>query len=235
MGRRILIVGGGYAGALCAIRMARKVRKGTAEIVLANARPWFVERIRLHQDAAGDGPRRRSLATMLAGTGVRLRVGTALAVDLGERRASFAEASTGEARHEAFDELVLATGSVASVSGIAGLARAWSCATEESSLALRAHLARIAGGRVVIIGGGLTGIELATELREERPDLHVTLVSGGDVAFMLGERGRAHVRRALDGTGIDVELMTFERNGTFPEGEYPHDRWHPIRARPARH
>lgn len=210
MARRILVVGGGYAGTLSAIRLARKTRGEDAEVVLVDARPWFVERVRLHQDVAGTGPSRTSLASMLSGTRVRLRVGTVGELDLERRRARFdaADAVAGdarsEAREEAFDELVLATGSMASRPDIPGIDRVWSCATEEKALALRARLATLDGGRVVIAGAGLTGIELASELAESRPDLHVTIVSSGVLAPIVSDGGRVHVRRAFERARISV-------------------------------
>lgn len=179
------------------------------EIVLASARPWFVERIRLHEDCAGGGPERRSLASMLEGTDVRLRIGTIEEIDLDRRRAS----------GEAFDDLVIATGSVERSRGVPGLEHAWSCATEERSLALRAHLAALGGARprVVVIGGGLTGIELATELAERHAELRVVLVTAGPIAPMLGESARAHVLRTCERLGIEVRsnarVAAVERDG----------------------
>lgn len=206
MARRILVVGGGYAGTLAAIRLARKTRAQDAEVVLADARPWFVERVRLHQDVAGKGPARTSLASMLAGTRVELRVGTVSELDLERRRARFdgGAIAAGQAREEAFDEVVLATGSRASRPDIPGIERTLSCATEEKALALRARLATLDGGRVVIVGAGLTGIELASELAEGRPDLHVTLVSSGVLAPIVSDGGREHVRRAFQRARVGV-------------------------------
>ena len=63
--RLVTIVGGGYAGALCAVRLARKTRAADGEIVLVEARATFVERIRLHQDVAGAGPRRRAHGSLV--------------------------------------------------------------------------------------------------------------------------------------------------------------------------
>ena len=200
-----MVVGGGYAGAICAVRLARKARAADAEIVLVEARPWFVERIRLHEDVAGIPAARRSIASMLKGTRVRLHVATVSRIDLAQRRAFF-DAGTGTT--EAFDELVLATGSIASSRGVPGIERAWSCATEERALALRAHLDAMPGARVVVVGGGLTGVELVTELAGRRPDLRVTLVSSGEVAFMLSETGRAHVRRACAKAGVELREHT---------------------------
>lgn len=205
MARRILVLGGGYAGALSAIRLARKTRAEDLEVVLADARPWFVERVRLHQDAAGSGPKRRAFGSLLAGTRVRLRVGTVGELDLERRRARFEDTTgDGDAREEAFDELVLATGSVASAPDIPGMSHTWSCATEERAFALRAHVAALVRGDVVVIGGGLTGIEVATELAERRPDLRVTLVAGGVLGAVVSEGARPYLRRTFDRAGIVV-------------------------------
>src|SRR5437879_666647 len=75
MARRILVIGGGYAGALFANRLARKTRADETEIVLVNARPWFVERVRLHEMIGGRRPARRALATIIDGGRVRLKIG----------------------------------------------------------------------------------------------------------------------------------------------------------------
>lgn len=211
MGRRVVVVGGGYAGALCAVRLARKTRAHATEIVLVDASPWFVERIRLHEDVAGGGPVRRSLAALLDGTGVRLRIGAVAGIDVARRRAFFDGSES-----EAFDDLVLATGSVVATGGVYGASRAWTCGTEEHALALRARLADARAERVVIVGAGLTGIELASELASRRPELQVTLVSSTEVALSASTGGRTHVRRVLE--SMHVELLEDARVVAVEEG-----------------
>ena len=95
MAHRILIVGGGYAGARCANRLARRTRANEAHMVLANARPWFVERIRLHEDVAGVGPARRPLASIVDRDRVALRAGTVESLDLRARRLGWQRAAAG--------------------------------------------------------------------------------------------------------------------------------------------
>ena len=73
---RIVVLGAGYAGASAAGRLARRLRPADATVTLVNAEPDFVERVRLHQLAAGQDLRSRPLAAMLAGTGAGLRVAT---------------------------------------------------------------------------------------------------------------------------------------------------------------
>jgi NADH dehydrogenase len=51
-------VGAGYAGVSCAVRLARRTRGTGTSVALVDPRPYFVERIRLHEDVAGEVRRR---------------------------------------------------------------------------------------------------------------------------------------------------------------------------------
>jgi NADH dehydrogenase FAD-containing subunit len=59
-------------------------------------------------------------------------------------------------------------------------------------------------GTVAVVGAGPTGLETATELAETYPGRTVRLVSRGALGEGLSERGREHVRRALDRLGIQI-------------------------------
>src|SRR5262245_58804558 len=54
MSRRVVIVGAGYAGVLCAARLSRRLKgKGKkGQVAIVDPRTHFVERVRLHEDAA---------------------------------------------------------------------------------------------------------------------------------------------------------------------------------------
>lgn len=187
MKTRILVIGGGYAGLLCALRLARK---SDAEVVLADARSHFVERVRLHEDVANGWRRRRPIADFLRGTRVALRVGWISEVDLEARRAG----------GEAFDELVIATGSSASRPRIPGLEHAWTCDVEESANVTAGHI-EVTNGNIVVVGGGLTGLELAAELGARRKN--VTLVTAGPLAeASLTDSSRAYAKATLARFGV---------------------------------
>ncbi|MFT4088417.1 MAG: FAD-dependent oxidoreductase, partial [Gordonia sp. (in: high G+C Gram-positive bacteria)] len=73
---KIVVVGAGYAGAIAANRLDRKV--AAAQITVVNPRDEFVERIRLHESIAGTGEAVRPLRDML-------RPGVSLTVDAVEK------------------------------------------------------------------------------------------------------------------------------------------------------
>src|SRR5690242_15335993 len=108
---RILVLGGGYAGILSALRLAH--RGLGAQVLLVNSSPEMVERIRLHELAAGSPPPRRPIAELLRGSGVELVVGKVTALDLEQQFATLADG-----RVLPFDRLIYALGSVASDGGV---------------------------------------------------------------------------------------------------------------------
>ncbi|MEU8055475.1 NAD(P)/FAD-dependent oxidoreductase [Microbispora bryophytorum] len=78
-------------------------------------------------------------------------------------------------------------------------------AGKQAALRLRARLSEVKpGGTVLIVGGGLTGIEAATEIAEAHPDLDVAIAARGRVGGWLSDKAQRHLRGALDRLGITV-------------------------------
>ncbi|MFT7837841.1 FAD-dependent oxidoreductase [Saccharothrix sp. BKS2] len=214
MPHRITVLGAGYAGTYAAGRLARHLHPDDVEITVVNAEPDFVERLRLHQLAAGPDLRRYELAELFAGTGIRLRPARVTAVDAGRRTVTV----TGDGGPDRLDHdtLLYALGSTVADHGVPGVAEhAFHVAGRPSALRLRRRLDELAGnGSVLVVGGNLTGIEVATEIAESRPGLDVTLVTSGELGGWLGPRARRHLLRAFDRFGIAVhEHTTVERVG----------------------
>ncbi|WP_158104606.1 FAD-dependent oxidoreductase, partial [Amycolatopsis kentuckyensis] len=176
MKHRIVVLGAGYAGANAAGRLAKRLHPADTEITLVNADAEFVERVRMHQLATGQDLKPRPLAEVFAGTGVQVRIARVAAVDAERKTVAL---SGGD--ELAYDTLVYALGSTAADSGVPGVAEhAHHLAGKQSALRLRARLAELpAGGTVLVVGGGLTGIEAVTEIAEARPDLEVALAARG--------------------------------------------------------
>lgn len=189
---RIVVVGAGYAGAVAANRIAART---AARVTVLNEREHFVERVRLHQRAAGQQLRERRLAEVVGPRGEVL-VDRVAAIDPDAR---VVRSSGGGA--VAYDLLVLATGSVPDVGRIPGAAEN-ACQIGDVDGAVRACRTLATAREVVVLGGGLTGIEAATELATERRS--VRLISAGRVGADLSERGREYLDRAFARRGIGV-------------------------------
>jgi NADH dehydrogenase len=192
----VVVVGGGYAGTLAANHLRQRP---DIDITLVNARPVFVERIRLHQLVADTGSATADYGTLL-GDGIRLIVDTVDHIEVTTRRillTSGAELS--------YDYLIYAVGSTGAMpSTVPGAAEfAYSVADLDSAQRLRYAVADLpANGPVTVVGGGLTGIETASELAERgRP---VTLVCGGILGPSLSNRGRRSVAKRLRELGVNV-------------------------------
>ncbi|MFI8251974.1 NAD(P)/FAD-dependent oxidoreductase [Streptomyces filamentosus] len=211
----VVVLGAGYAGAYVAGTLARRLAPSDTEITVVNADPDFVQRLRLHQLAAGQEIEAPRLADVFAGTGIRLRLARVTDVDPERRVVTVADTDGGG--EVGYDTLVYALGSYGADRGVPGVAEhAFDVAGRPSALRLRDRLdgleARGEGGKVVVVGDGLTGIETATEVAESRPGLSVTLIARGELATPLSAGARDHLRRACDRFGITVLERTSVRS-----------------------
>ncbi|RPK78760.1 NADH dehydrogenase-like protein YjlD [Streptomyces sp. ADI97-07] len=208
MQHRIIVIGAGYTGAVAAGRLARRLHREDVAITLVNAEPDFAERVRLHQLAVGQDLRPRPFRRMFAGTGVALRLAKVTGVDV-DRRTVAVTGADGDEELE-YDSLVYALGSGWDTHGVPGTAEhAHDLAGRPGALRLRERLAGLGAGQpVVVVGGGLTGLEAAAEIAEARPDLDVALAARGGLGDWLSPAGRRHVRKVIDGLGITVHEHT---------------------------
>lgn len=206
----IVVVGTGYAGVLSALRVARKA---DAPVLLLGEAPLLVERIRIHERLARARAVCHRLEPLLSGTRVRYQPGRVIDADFAARTVTTAEGATFR-----YARLVLAPGSV-------GKEAAHGLSLPRAD-ALRGELPTL--GRVLVVGGGLTGIEAAAEIAEAFPDVKVTLLTGR-LAGELGSVGRDYVRAALRRLGVAVRegerLVAIEAGHAITsEGDVAFDR-----------
>jgi NADH:quinone reductase (non-electrogenic) len=193
-----IVVIGGYAGVLAANRLRRDP---DVEVTVVNPRRAFVERIRLHQMVAESGSATLDLASMLD-SGVRLMVDTAVQSDA-DRRA----VRLGSGGVLNYEYLIYSVGSTGAVPVAVPGARqfAYPIGELEQAQRLQGAIGRLPShAPILVVGGGLTGIEAAGELAEQRPDLKVTLLCGGVLAPSVGGPARRSVRRQLSRLGVEV-------------------------------
>src|SRR5262245_50067185 len=118
---RIVIVGGGFAGAYCAQALERELHPGTAEVLLLDRNNYFVFSPLLVEAGTGSlEPRHAvvSIRSFLRRT--RFRMCEVAAVDL-ERSRVLCRAPEGAPEEIPYDHLILAPGSVTRLPAIPGL------------------------------------------------------------------------------------------------------------------
>ncbi|MEV8596306.1 FAD-dependent oxidoreductase [Streptomyces sp. NPDC052012] len=192
---QVVVIGGGYAGAMAANRLTQRA---DVSVTLINPRPELVHRVRLHQLVGGSDDAVIAYQDVLAER-VRLVVDTVTLIDAAERSVTLAAGGT-----LAYDYLIYAVGSGSAVPSVPGAAEfAYPIATLEEAQRLRAVLeATPATAPVTVVGAGPTGIETAAELAEQ--GRRVTLVCGGVLGPYLHTRGRRSVAERLAELGVTV-------------------------------
>lgn len=192
---KVVVVGGGYAGVIAANHL---LINPDVAVTLVNARPQFVERIRLHQFITGSDDAVVEFADVLS-RDVRLLVDTAELVDSDSRTVTLASGTT-----IGYDYLVYALGSTGAALTVPGAAEfAYPISELEHTQPLRAAMETVhPGAPVVVVGAGPTGLEVAAELGEQGRS--VTLVCGGVLGPYFSESTRRAVTKRLRKLGVTV-------------------------------
>lgn len=204
--KQVIILGGGYAGILAALRLSWKTDPRQVRITLINGRKSFVERIRLHQQAANQKLKSYSYASLLAGTSVEFIEGWV--TQLNPQGKQVQVRTPGRNVEINYDYAIYALGSIVETTKVPGVSQhALSLSTADTARKLQKRLPGVAasGGTLVVVGGGLTGIEAATELAETYPNLQVKLLTADSFGAQLSQKGQRYLQQAFERLGITVE------------------------------
>ena len=212
---KVVILGSGMAGVSLAEELRRQAPDAQVELVTRDtqgfySRPWLS-----HSFSQDDKVRRIVLKTFsaLASAGIDVRAGAeALTIS---RRARQLEVANSDGRREqlSYDHLVLATGSEAVVPPV------WSSGREhffvlnrlEDMQAMRALRERVAAAgqpalHWAIVGGGLIGLELASDLRKAGDAVSVYHAADRLMERTLDAETSERLLAHLRGQGIEVML-----------------------------
>ena len=201
---RILVAGGGYAGLTAAARIGE--RDLTRALTLIDSKPEFVERIRLHEIAAGTSPRSLPYAPFMAERGARFVCTAIESIDATEKTVRVR--GSGGAETLPYDTLIYALGSGTDRGAVPGISEhATVLDSPGDAWALRDALTP--GKILLIAGGGLTAIEAACEIAERLPAVQVVLAPGrefgpSDAPGGLSTAGFSHIEATLDRLGVKV-------------------------------
>lgn len=178
-GRRpvLVIAGAGYAGLTAYLELRRRPRRPALRVVLVDRAPSHYFTTELHEFAVGEEDE-RDITVPLARVVEppdQLFVASVERVDWEKRRLL---CDDGEL---AYDRLILALGSVPEYFGVPGAKQHGLVLQDLRGAArLRRRLESLAAddprARVAIVGGGLTGVQLAAEVAEAYPDFRIVLI-----------------------------------------------------------
>lgn len=222
MKQQILIIGAGFGGmwsALSAVRLLEQhQRRDVAVTLLApqaelHVRPRFYE-ADLTTTVAPLGP-------LFDAVGVQFVQGCATRIDTQSRQVFYRSASGGQSTL-VYDRLILASGSQVARPPLAGIDRfAFDVDSLESAQKLEIHLQGLrhqpcsrARNTVVVVGGGFTGIETATEMPArlrailgDEAEIRVIVVDMGEqVGSVMGEQIASVIAEASDTLGVTWKL-----------------------------
>lgn len=215
--RKVVIFGAGYGGLRTALKLEQLLRRDPNwQILLIDRYNYHQLKTEIHEVAAGRiTPKAATIpiATLIRGRKIEFTQAEIVGIDFDQRMLS---SSHGEIR---YDILVMASGSETQFFGIPGLQQSsFSLSSVEDALHIREHIhdmfaqARTETDEakkkalltVVIGGGGFTGVELATELRDYLRKLSKKFGMGQDEAHLIVIEARDSIL-----PGFDLDLISY--------------------------
>ncbi|HWD58812.1 MAG TPA: FAD-dependent oxidoreductase [Stellaceae bacterium] len=214
--KRIVVLGAGFAGLIAAVGAARKlaelsIAKSDVAVTIVNRDRWHAIRVRNYETDLSDV--RVPLDDVMAPIGVDVAIGEASAIDPVRHEVAFTDGRTLP-----YDRLVFALGSELVRPAIPGLAEhGFDIDTYDAAAKLAVHLDALparpdapGGFTALVVGGGLTGVEMAAELATR-----LRALSGGAAARVIvadraprigsnmGEAACAVIDEALAALGVE--------------------------------
>jgi NADH:ubiquinone reductase (H+-translocating) len=232
---RIVVLGGGFAGAYCAQALERKLRADEADILVIDRNNYFIFYPFLVEAGTGSlEPRHTVVPIRSLLKRPNFLMGRATGVDLANKTVHVDVSGCENPRDIPYDHLVIALGSVTSLPPVPGLKEhAFPMKSLADAVGLRDRAIRLfeqAEAETdperrrrllhwVVVGGNFTGTEVAGEYdifldrlsRSYRgldpPDCNITLIERGDrVLQMLDPELSDYTARVLRERGVNVLL-----------------------------
>lgn len=194
--KRIVIVGGGFGGIAAALALEKKKIPNT-KIILISDKPHFEYHATLYRVLSGHSPLESCvpLLEIFAGKNVQLVEDEIIEVDLENKTL---KGSWNMTYH--FDYLILALGSVPSYYGIKGLQEySYSMSSVQNTLKLKRHLHEV-----------FTACEYDKESEDKSCDAHIVVVGGGASGIEAASELATYARKMAVKHGIDPSYVTID-------------------------
>ncbi|WP_438434165.1 NAD(P)/FAD-dependent oxidoreductase [Gorillibacterium sp. sgz500922] len=174
--RNVLVAGGGYGGLTVIHELLEKGLPDDVGITLVDRMPFQGLKTEYYALASGTVADRELRVAFPDDPRLVKRFGEIEKIDLAARQVRLAGQDALD-----YDYLIIALGCTDKYHGVPGAAD-YACGIQSFSAA-RVAYQRLGDvrpyGQISIVGGGLSGVELAAELRESRPDLNIRILDRG--------------------------------------------------------
>lgn len=230
-GPRIVVIGGGYAGAYCAQALERKA-KGASVLVIDRQNYFVIFPLLVEAGTGALEPRHAVVSTRSFLRRAAFRMAEVVGLDAAAREVVCRDPDSGREDRVGYDHLVVALGSVTMLPMVAGLREhAMQMKSMGDAIAMRDRAIRmleLADADManrkellhfVIVGANFTGAEVAGELDAflrsairkypnlSRGDYRITLVERSErILGALDPELSEYARKNMERRGIDVRL-----------------------------
>ncbi|TLS38842.1 NAD(P)/FAD-dependent oxidoreductase [Pseudalkalibacillus caeni] len=219
--RRLLILGGGYGG----LRILQKLLSGDLpqdiQITLVDRHPYHCLKTEYYALAAGTTSDQHIRVKFPSDPRLEITYGEVTEIDLENKKVALKDEASIP-----YEYLIIGLGCEDKYHGVPGASEhTLSIQSIDQSRKAYGVLNNLGAGSIVsIVGGGLSGIELASELHESRPDLKIKLFDRGPtILSAFPKRLSSYVEKWF--IEHDIELIN-ESNITKVEPNilYNHDK-----------
>lgn len=201
--KKLVVLGGGYGGLNIVANILHRTYPEEIELILVDRNPYHALKTEYYATAAGTKADVDVRLQFPKDRRVQYVFGEVKQIDTENREIIF----EGDQPALSYEALVVALGCEDAYHGIPGAKEhAHSIQTiEQSRIAGTAIGNTKANGKIIIVGGGLSGIEAAAEIRESRPDLRIQLFDRNDsVLRPFHEKVREYVEDWFLKNNVDV-------------------------------
>jgi NADH:ubiquinone reductase (H+-translocating) len=202
--KKLVILGGGYGGLTIATTLLGMDLPSDTVMIMVDRMPFQGLKTEYYALAAGTVSDREIRTPFPVDPRLILKYGEVTGVDLEQKLIRFENDDP-----LSYDWLVLGLGCVDRYHNITG-AEEYSHSIQTLSSTRKTY--QVVNdcrpfGQITIVGGGLSGVEMAAELRESRPDLNIRILDrGASILSPFPERLKSYVREWM--LEHDIELRS---------------------------
>ncbi|NMD69022.1 NAD(P)/FAD-dependent oxidoreductase [Bacillus sp. DNRA2] len=200
--KNLVILGGGYGGMRILQRFLPNNLPEDVTITLVDRNPYHCLKTEFYALAAGTISDQHVRVPFPSHPRLKLVYGEIASIDLEEKKISFENQDL-----LSFDDLIIGLGCEDKYHNVPGANQfTYSIQSIESARNTYQALNNLPPGSVVgIVGAGLSGVELASELNESRKDLKIKLFDRGNyILSSFPEKLSTYVENWFDTNGVDI-------------------------------